>query len=172
MPQTAPLKSAATGAPIPTAGHCWPVSLQKTLKHSKAGLAQSLVGVTVLFPGSWCTQSFVCALWASLVGLRFDSKHDFTPIILLGLLLWPRMWDMFFFVVFFVFFFCGINILLSMVVQHLVAILVFSQEKMSARPSTPPFFFLTFLSGATVLQFNFHLFLQPSLIFFLREHSN
>ena len=164
MPQTAPLKSAAAGAPVPAAGHCWPVSLQKTLKHSKAGLAQSLVGVTVPFPGSWCTQRFVCALWASLVGLRFDSKHDFTPIILLGLLLWPRMWNMFFF-------FCGINILLSM--EHLVAILVFSQEKMSARPSTPPFFFfLTFLSGATVLQFNFHLFLQPSLIFFLREHSN
>ena len=46
-----------------------------------------------------------------------------------------------------------------MVVQQLVAMLVFSQEKMNAHPSTPPFFFLTFLLGATVLQFNFYFFL-------------
>ena len=25
--------------PVPMAGHCWPMSLQETLKHSKAGLA-------------------------------------------------------------------------------------------------------------------------------------
>ena len=31
-----------TGAPAPAAGHCWPVPPQETLKHSKAGLAQSL----------------------------------------------------------------------------------------------------------------------------------
>ena len=31
-----------------------------------------------------------------------------------------------------------VNILLAMAVQQLVAILVFSQEKMNAHPSTPP----------------------------------
>ena len=34
----------------------WPMPLQETLKHSKAGLAQSLAEVTVPFPGSWCAQ--------------------------------------------------------------------------------------------------------------------
>ena len=42
------------------------------LKHSKAGLAQSLVEVTAPFLGSWWAQGFVGALQTSLVGLRFD----------------------------------------------------------------------------------------------------
>ena len=33
--------------PAPGAGHCWPVPLEDTLKHSKAGLAQSLWGFLV-----------------------------------------------------------------------------------------------------------------------------
>ena len=46
----------------------------------------SLCGVS----GSWYAQSFVCALQASLVGMGFDSKHDFTcPAALLGLLICP-----------------------------------------------------------------------------------
>ena len=39
--------------------------LQETLRHPKAGLAQSLMGVTALFPQSWYTQSFLCALQVS-----------------------------------------------------------------------------------------------------------
>ena len=35
-------RSAAPRAPDPAAGHCWPVPPQETLKHSKAGLPQSL----------------------------------------------------------------------------------------------------------------------------------
>ena len=35
---------AAPRAPSPVAGHCWSVPVQETLKHSKAGLAQSLWG--------------------------------------------------------------------------------------------------------------------------------
>ena len=35
-------KYAAPRAPAPEAGHCWPIPPQETLKHSKAGLAQSL----------------------------------------------------------------------------------------------------------------------------------
>ena len=39
-----PPRSAAARAPVSTAGHCCPVPLQETLKYSKAGLAQPLVG--------------------------------------------------------------------------------------------------------------------------------
>ena len=40
-------RSAAPTAPTPVTGHCWPVSPQETLKHSKAGLTQSLWGLLV-----------------------------------------------------------------------------------------------------------------------------
>ena len=72
-------RSAASRAPDPMSGHCWPTPLQETLRHSKAGLAQSL---------AWCAKGFVWALWASLVDMGFDSKCIFTPpTILLWLLL-------------------------------------------------------------------------------------
>ena len=35
-------RSAAPRASVPALGHCWPVPPRETLKHSKAGLAQSL----------------------------------------------------------------------------------------------------------------------------------
>ena len=41
-------RSTASRAPVPAAGHCWPVPPQETLKHSSL----SLCGVS----GSWCTQ--------------------------------------------------------------------------------------------------------------------
>ena len=44
---------------------------------------------------SWCTQGFVCVLWASLAGMGFDSKYDFSPPTIL-LLFCPWMWDIFF----------------------------------------------------------------------------
>ena len=74
-----PSRSTAAKAPVPLAGHCWPVLLQETLRHSKAGLVRSLVGVTASFPSSRCAQIFVCALQASLEGLRFDCKQDWAP---------------------------------------------------------------------------------------------
>ena len=40
-------RSAASRALAPVAGHCWPVPPQETLKHSKAGLTQSLWGLLV-----------------------------------------------------------------------------------------------------------------------------
>ena len=43
-----PPKPAAARAPVPAAGHCWPVPLQETLKHSKAGLVQSPVESVIL----------------------------------------------------------------------------------------------------------------------------
>ena len=76
-------------APASVAGHCWPIPPQEALKHSKAGLAQSLWV-------SWCAQGFVRALWAFLVGMGFDPKCDFAPpTILLGLLLCPWTWGIF-----------------------------------------------------------------------------
>ncbi len=57
-----------------------------------------------------------------LVGMGLDYKCNFAlPTVLLGLLL--------------ALFLVGSSILLLMVVQQLVAILVFSQEKMSAHPT-------------------------------------
>ena len=47
-------KSAAPRAPAPVVGHCWPIPPQETLKHSKAGLAQSLWGLWVLVHSRFC----------------------------------------------------------------------------------------------------------------------
>ena len=57
----------------------------QTLKHSPGSVSV----------GSWVLvlTRFIWALWASLVGMGFDSKHNFAPpTILLGLLLCPWMW--------------------------------------------------------------------------------
>ena len=61
-------------------------------RHSNTVLSQSLWGLWVL----GCTR-FVWALWASLAGMGFDSKHVFAPppTILLGLLLCLWMWGIF-----------------------------------------------------------------------------
>ena len=83
----------------------------------------SLCGVS----GSWCTQGFVWALWASLVGMGFGSKCYFAlPTVLLGLLLCPWTWGIFFW--WDPTFSC----------QRQVVILEFSQEKRSTHPSTLP----------------------------------
>ena len=70
---------------VPMAGHHSPVPPQEKLK-----LKGRFGSVSCGVPGSWCTQCFVWPLWASLAGVGFDSKHDFSPpTILLGLLLCP-----------------------------------------------------------------------------------
>ena len=48
-------------APDPAAGHCRLMPPPETPGHSQAGLAQSLVGLLLLSPVSWCAQGFVCA---------------------------------------------------------------------------------------------------------------
>ena len=60
--QHTPFRTAAAAAPVTTASHCWPTPLQETLRHSQASLAQSLVGLLLLSPGSWYAQDFVFAL--------------------------------------------------------------------------------------------------------------
>ena len=57
-------------------------------RHSNRVLSQSLWGLWVLI----CTR-FVGALWASLSGMGFYSKHNLAPpTVLLGLLLCPWTW--------------------------------------------------------------------------------
>ena len=57
-------------------------------RHSNTVLPQALWGLWVLVH-----TRFVSALGASLAGMGFDSKRDFTPpTIFLGLLLCPWMW--------------------------------------------------------------------------------
>ena len=48
------------------AGHHRSTSLPETPRHSWASLGQSLVGSLLLSSGSWCAQSFVCALQESV----------------------------------------------------------------------------------------------------------
>ena len=101
---------------------------QETLKHSKVGVTQSLVGSLgpgvhkVLFEPSKC----LWRVWGLILNM------------ILPLL--PSCWGFSFALGCGVsFFFCvGSNILLSVVAQQLVAILVFLQEKMSTCPSTLP----------------------------------
>ena len=63
-PHVVPPRCSAARAPVPAAGHWWPMPPQEMLKHSEAGLAQSLWD-----PGSWCIHSFLWALQASLMGM-------------------------------------------------------------------------------------------------------
>ena len=75
MPHTEPPRTAAARSPVPEAGQCCSMPLKETLKQLQACLRQSLVGggvVTTPFPGSWCTQGFVCAFQASPESMRFD----------------------------------------------------------------------------------------------------
>ena len=55
------------------------------------------VGLLLLSPGSQSTEGFVCALQASLGGMRIDFTHNWAPpTIAVKLLLCPWMWGMFF----------------------------------------------------------------------------
>ena len=64
--QHMPPKNAASSSPVLTAGQCGPSTLQETIKHSQAGLAQSLVMSLLIFPGSRYTEAFLFALQESL----------------------------------------------------------------------------------------------------------
>ena len=113
---------------VPTAGHCSPTPPQETVKHSQAGLTPSFFwggSGQCSFPLVLVhTRSRLCPLRVS-VGTGFDfntiapllpSHCGFSFVLDVGYLFWVHS-----------------NSLLSVVVQQLVAILVFSQE-MSAHP--------------------------------------
>ena len=83
-------KSTAPRAPVNLAGHSDPY-LRRRYSNTQRQVWLSLCGV------SWCIQSFVSALQASLVGMGFDCKRDFAPPNnLLGLPLCPWTWCVFF----------------------------------------------------------------------------
>ena len=52
-------------APNLSAGHRRPMPPPETPGHSQASLVQCFVGTLLLFPGSWWTQGFICALQES-----------------------------------------------------------------------------------------------------------
>ena len=104
------------------------------LIHASAGDTQILKGMSgSIFVGPCVlvhTKFCLSPLTISVVGMGFDSKCNF---------LLPFYWGFSFALLHGVsFFLVGSNIPLSMVVQQRVAILEFSQEEMSACPSTPP----------------------------------
>ena len=75
-------RSVEPRAPAPLAGHCWFVLLQETLIHSSGSVSVGSLG-----PG---VHRVCWALWVSLGGMRFDSKNDFAPpVILLWVFLCP-----------------------------------------------------------------------------------
>ena len=97
---------------------------QETLKHSKLGLAQSLVGS--LDPGEhkdlFEPSNHLWQAWGLILNVVL-------PIL-------PSCWGFSFALGCVISFLVGSNILPSIVVQRLVEILEFSLEKMSTHPST------------------------------------
>ena len=117
-------RPAVPRVPAPVAGYRWPVPPQETLKDSKAGLAQSLWGLLVhtTFCLSPPSISGGYGVWFEM---RFHLSYHLAGASPLHLDVRCL-------------FLVGSNILLLMVAQQWVVILKFSQEKMSAHPSTPP----------------------------------
>ena len=54
--------TATLSAPNPAAGHHQPTPLLETPGHSQESLGQSLLGLLLLSPGSWCTRFCLCPL--------------------------------------------------------------------------------------------------------------
>ena len=69
--------TAALSAPDPAAGHCRSTPPPETPVHSQPSLGQSLVGLLILSPGSWCTHGSVCALqeYVSAVLCKFCQLY-------------------------------------------------------------------------------------------------
>ena len=63
-------RSGASRAPAPCSR---PLLTRTSLGDTQSHVWLNLCGV------SWCMQGFVWALQASLLGMGFDSKHDFAP---------------------------------------------------------------------------------------------
>ena len=117
-------QSAAPRAPAPAAGHCWPISLQETLKHSSVSASVGSLGPGVhkvcLSPLS---TSGGYGVW---VCMWFCPSYHLAGASPLPLDVWYL-------------FLVGSNIFLSIAIQQQVAILKFYQE-MSTCPSAPPFY--------------------------------
>ena len=64
--QKIPCRHCCTQCSPPAAENHPPTPLPETPEHSRGSLGQSLVGSALLSVGSWCTQTFVCALQVSV----------------------------------------------------------------------------------------------------------
>ena len=64
--QKVPCRHCCTQCPQPCSRPLPTHASTETPGHSRARLSQSLVGSLLLFPGSWYTQGFVCALQESV----------------------------------------------------------------------------------------------------------
>ena len=125
MPHAPWPRSAAVRVPVPAAGHCWPVPPQETLKHSKAGLVQSLWGLWVLVCRRFCLNPPSISAWYGVwFSMWFCPSYH-----LVGA--FPLPLDVRYLSL------VGSSILLLMVVQQGVAILEFLQ-KMSTHPFNRP----------------------------------
>ena len=123
MSHTMPPRSAAARACAP-----WQATADPCL-HRRHLNTQRSDSVSCGISGSWCAQGFIWVLWATLAGMGFDSKCDFCPsYYFVGASPLPLKVRYLFLVV--------SNILLLMVIQQQVAVLEFSQEKISTCPSS------------------------------------
>ena len=68
-------RTAALSAPDPAPDHHQPTPPPETPGHSLASPGQSLVGLLLLAPVSWCVQSFVCALQESVSPVLCKFQH-------------------------------------------------------------------------------------------------
>ena len=120
----APPRSASVRSPVPIAGHCWPLPPQETLKTQKQVWLSLLWDPWVLVLIRFCLSPLsVSRIWNLILNLILPFlPSPWGSCLALGCG--------------FFFFFVWSNILLLMVVQQLVAILVFLQ--MSVHLSTPP----------------------------------
>ena len=87
-----PPRTATASAPVPMAGHCWPMSPWETIKHSQTDLAQSLDGL-LLFPLGPDVHK---VLFLPSKSLWLEWSLILTLTTLLRLLLCPWMWGIFF----------------------------------------------------------------------------
>ena len=126
MPHTMWPRSAVPVAPVPEAGHCWPIPPQKTLRHSKAGLTQPLWGLWVLMCTSFCLSPLgISGRYGVWFQIQFFPSYHLVGASRLSLNIGYLFLE-------------GSNILLLTVFQQWVVILKFSWEKMIAHPSTLP----------------------------------
>ena len=131
MPHTVPPRSAAARDPGPrplSAGHCWPMPLQEETLKGRSG--------SVSCGGHCSIPSVLVYMRFCLHPLRISNGSEIWFYIwlhpsycLVGACLLPLDAEYLFLV--------GSNIFLLMVVQQLVAVLVFSQKKMNTCPTLP-----------------------------------
>ena len=146
MPYTEILRTAGTGAPVPTAGHCWPVPLQETLTLKGRSGSVSC--------GGHCSLPWILVQRFCLCPLNVSGGYEvwkcacIPPTVLLQLLLCPWRWGIFFW---------WVSTFSCWWLVSASCDLVFSQEKMSALSSP---LLWSFRNNSQKVQIFFFLFLS------------